>query len=62
MNLLARGRPQERLVGMIGLRARVVDPTAGEYAQFAQQSPDHLLPLLDSLPPALDGPDTPGTH
>jgi len=62
MNLLASGRPQERLVGMIELRTLVVDPTAGEYAQLAQQALDHLLPLLDSLPPALDGLDPPGTH
>jgi len=61
MNLLASGRPQERLVGVIELRTLVVDPTAGEYAQRAQQALDHLLPLLDSLPPALDGPDPAGT-
>jgi len=62
INLLASGRSQERLVGMVELHALAVDPTAGQYAQLAQQALDHLLPLLDSLPAPLDGPDTPGTH
>ncbi len=62
MNLLASDRSQERLVGMVELHALAVDSTAGQYTELAQQALDHLLPLLDSLPPTLDGPDTGGTH
>ena len=62
MTLLASDRPQERLVGMVELHALAVDPTAQGYADLAQQALDHLVPLLDSLPPGVDGPDPPGPH
>jgi len=61
MTQLAAGGRQH-LIGVFQLSALAADPTAGQYAHQAQLALTDLLPLLDSLPAALDGLDSPGTH
>ena len=61
LTLLAAGGHQQ-VVGVFQLSALSVDPTAGPYAQQAQLALTHLVPLLDSLPAALDGTKPPGPH
>jgi len=61
INQLAAGGRQ-RLIGEFQLSLLAADPTAGQYAHQAQLALTYLLPLLDSLPAAVDGSDSSGTH